>query len=287
VSGAGPWPGGARGALCLSFDNLGEAAEIGAGALAPDAVGVGSHPTATTVLPDLLDRLRAEGLRATFFIEGMNAEIYPGLLREIDAAGHEVAYHAWAHERWGELPAAQQAENLARGIAAFGELGLDVAGMRPPAGALGEGGAEVLRGAGLTYCSPAGAGAGSEGGDLAVLPFEWRHVDASCVLPPLARVRELMTGSADPLEPDSFLAYLDAELQRLAEAGGFAAIVLHPFMLEWFGGQRLAALLERIAAASAAGALWVAPCREVAAHVLANAGEFAGATTLDPTGWSG
>src|SRR6185503_1523666 len=88
------WPGGARGALSLSFDNLGEAAEIGAGAVAPEAPGVGSHPTATTVLPGLLDRLGTRGLRATFFVEGLNAKLYPDLLREIDARGHEVAYHA-------------------------------------------------------------------------------------------------------------------------------------------------------------------------------------------------
>jgi peptidoglycan/xylan/chitin deacetylase (PgdA/CDA1 family) len=281
------WPGGARGALSLSFDNLGEAAEIGAGALAPDAHRVGSHPTATAVLPGLLERLAARGLRATFFVEGMNAEIYPDRLREIDARGHEVAYHAWAHESWGELSAEQQIENLARGIAAFGELELEVAGLRPPGGSLGEGGADVVREAGLAYCSPAGAGAGSDGGDLALLPFEWRHVDAACVLPPLAHVREQMTGSADPLEPDRFLAYLDSELKRLAEAGGFATIVLHPFMLEWFGGQRLAALLDRIAAAAQAGELWVARCREVAAHVLAEPAAFEGGTTLDPTSWSG
>jgi peptidoglycan/xylan/chitin deacetylase (PgdA/CDA1 family) len=273
--------------LCLTFDNLGEAAELGAGALAPDAPGIGSHPTATAVLPGLLARLEANGLRATFFVEGLNAEIYPDLLREIDARSHEVAYHAWAHEQWGELPAEQQAENLARGIAALRGLGLEISGMRPPGGALGEGGLGVLRDAGLRYCSPAGAGAGSDGGDLALLPFQWRHVDAACVLPPLAGVRELMTGSAEPLEPDRFLAYLDAELQRLADAGGFAAVVLHPFMLEWFGEQRLAALLERIAAASEAGALWVAPCREISAHVLSHAGEFEGRTTLDPTSWSG
>src|SRR6476469_4204183 len=120
-----------RATLSLTFDNLGEAAEIGAGALAPDASGIGSHPTATAVLPGLLDRLATRGLRATFFIEGLNAELYPDLLREIDARGHEVAYHAWTHEWWGGLPAPRQAGTLARGIAAFGELGLEVAGLRP------------------------------------------------------------------------------------------------------------------------------------------------------------
>ena len=78
--------------------------------------------------------------------------------------------------------------------------------MRPPGGGLGEGGAGVLREAGLRYCSPAGEGAGvappTARPSLALLPFQWRHVDATCLLPPLAPVREQMTGSAEPIDPD-------------------------------------------------------------------------------------
>jgi peptidoglycan/xylan/chitin deacetylase (PgdA/CDA1 family) len=275
--------------LCLTFDNLGEAAEVGAGA--HDSEALGSHPTATVVVPSILDGLRSRGLSATFFVEGLNAEIYPDLLRRIDAEGHEVAYHAWAHEQWGRLEADTQRENLARGAEAFSRLGLSMSGMRPPGGSLGTGGAELLREAGLAYCSPAGKGAGAvrnpqPGGDLALLPFQWRHVDAVCVLPTMAAVREQMTGSSQPIEPGQFLAFLDSGLDALTEGGGFASIVLHPFMREWFGEGRLDALLDRVAAARAKG-LRVTPCREVAAQVLADAGAFEGGTTLDPTDWSG
>jgi peptidoglycan/xylan/chitin deacetylase (PgdA/CDA1 family) len=275
-----------RATLSLSFDNLGEAAEIGAGALAPDAPGVGSHPTATEVLPRLLDLLAARSLVATFFVEGLNAELYPDRLREIDAGGHEVAFHAWAHEQWDELTADEQADNLARGIDAFGAAGLTMSGIRPPGGGLGAGGLATLRDAGLTYCSPAGTGAGTADG-MALLPFRWRHVDATCVLPGLGTVREQMLGSAEPIDPDRFLAYLEEELGALAEGGGFATLVLHPFLLEWLGEDRLDAILERIEADRTTGDLWVAPCREVAQHVLAHLAEFEGATTLDPTSWSG
>ena len=151
MSGAVLWPGGARGALCLSFDNLGEAAEIELGAVAPDAEP-GGHPTVTEALPAILEALAARGLAATFFVEGLNAEAYPEALRSIAAGGHEVAFHAWRHEEWAGLSAAAQAENLARGAAAFGELGLEVAGFRPPGGSLGEGGLAVPREAGLRYC---------------------------------------------------------------------------------------------------------------------------------------
>lgn len=273
--------------LSLTFDNLGEAAEVGAGARVRE--GLGGHPTATVVVPSILDGLRSRGLAATFFVEGLNAEAYPDLLKRIDAEGHEVAYHAWTHEQWGELDPDAQEENLARGAEAFDRIGLPLTGMRPPGGSLGPGGTEVLRRAGLEYCSPAGKGAGAVrggDGDLALLPFQWRHVDAVCVLPTMAAVREQMTGSPQPIEPDRFLAFVDSGLDALTEGGGFAAIVLHPFMRDWFGEDRLDALLDRIASARGNG-LRVTPCREVAAHVLANVGDFVDGFSPDPTSWSG
>lgn len=280
------WPGGARGALSLSFDNLGEAAELELGALAPDAP-LSEHFTATRVLPSLLDALGKRELAATFFVEGLNAELYPDALTAIAAAGHEVAYHAWRHEQWGELSAAEQADNLARGITAFRGLGqgIEVAGMRPPGGQLGSGGLDVLRQAGLRYCSPAGEGASAANG-LAILPFQWRHVDASCVLPPLTATREQMTGSPDPVDPSACLAYLEAEIERLSREGGFATIVLHLFMLDWLGENRLATLLDRLSSAAESGNLWVTSCTDIAEHVLAHPKAFQTNTALDSTSWT-
>lgn len=271
------------GTVALTFDNLGEAAELEMGALAADAP-LGGHRTATDVVPALLERLGERGIAATFFVEGMNAELYPDLLREIEDRGHEVAYHAWRHEQWDELNAAEQAENLAHGVAAFARIGIEIAGLRPPGGRLGPGGVGVLREAGLRYCSPAGAGAGVEDG-VALLPFQWRHLDASCVLPPLAAAREQMSGSPDPVEPAAFVAFLETEIDRLAVDGGFRAIVLHPFMLDWLGEENLRALLDHVSAA-AAGGLRVARCADVAEAVLAEPDRFAGGTVLDATSWA-
>jgi peptidoglycan/xylan/chitin deacetylase (PgdA/CDA1 family) len=260
-------PGGARGALCLSFDNLG--------------IDADSSSTATQALPSLLKRLGERDLTATFFAEGINAELNPGALQEIGAAGHEVAYHAWRHETWNELNAAEQAKNLARGIGAFKGLGLTIAGMRPPGGQLGRGGLEVLRKAGLRYSSPAGEGAGLEDG-ISLLPFQWRHVDATSMLPDLDPVREQMTGSPGPIEPDAFSSYLEREIEVLAREGGFATIVLHLPLLDWLGEENLAALLDKLASSD----IWLARCDEMAKHVLSNPESFKGGTTLDPTTWS-
>jgi peptidoglycan/xylan/chitin deacetylase (PgdA/CDA1 family) len=271
------------GGVSLTFDNLGEAAELEMGALPADAA-LGGHRTATEVVPALLERLAEREIAATFFVEGMNAELYPDLLREIAARGHEIAYHAWRHEQWDELSAAGQTENLARGVDAFARIGIEIAGLRPPGGRLGPGGVAVLREAGLRYCSPAGAGAGVED-EVALLPFEWRHVDASCVLPPLASARERMTGSPDPVDPATFVAFLEAEIERLVGEGGFVSIVLHPFMLDWLGGQNLDELLDRIAAERDEG-LEVIRCADLADRVLATPDRFAGGTKLDATSWA-
>jgi peptidoglycan/xylan/chitin deacetylase (PgdA/CDA1 family) len=260
------WPGGAPGALCLSFDNL----------------GVDEASSATQVLPGLLKRLAEHRLTATFFVEGINAELDPDALRAIGAGGYEVAYHAWRHETWGELSTTAQTENLARGVEAFAELGLEIAGLRPPGGQLGTSGVEVLREAGLSYASPAGAGAGVEDG-IALLPFQWRHVDASCMLPTLGTVRQQMTGSPDPIEPDVFLAYLETEIERLAHEGGFATIVLHLPLLDWLGETNLASLLNKLSASD----LWLARCSEAAGHILSHPETFTmGGVTLDSTSWA-
>ncbi len=272
------------GILSLTFDNLGEAAELEMGAL-PAGAPLGNHETALVTVPRLLGQLGERGIAATFFVEGLNAELYPDLLREIDGQGHEVAYHAWRHERWADLSAPEQAANLERGMGAFAQLGLEIAGLRPPGGQLGEGGTRILREAGLRYCSPAGSGAGLEDG-VALLPFEWRHLDASCMLPPLGPAREQISGSRDPIEPATFLAWLEAEIGRLAADGGYMAIVLHPFLLGWLGEDRLSALLDRVAAAAAGDEIWVARCAEVAGRVGDGHKGFGDGAVLDSSSWT-
>jgi polysaccharide deacetylase family protein (PEP-CTERM system associated) len=47
----------------------------------------------------ILDRLSARNVSATFFVVGQIARTHPGLVRDITAAGHEVASHSWDHRR--------------------------------------------------------------------------------------------------------------------------------------------------------------------------------------------
>lgn len=68
--------------------------------------------------PRVLEALRRECVRATFFLLGRNAAAHPELARRERAEGHTVAHHTFAHPLLDRMrPAAAEAE-IDRGIAA-------------------------------------------------------------------------------------------------------------------------------------------------------------------------
>ncbi len=60
-------------------------------------------PWAADYALDLLDLVEGLGLRATCFVQGMIAEAFPGLVREITGRGHEGASHGFSHTVLGRL----------------------------------------------------------------------------------------------------------------------------------------------------------------------------------------
>ena len=55
--------------------------------------------------PQLLDILKRENVRATFFVLGSLVEAYPQIVQRMAADGHEVANHTWDHPRLPSLSA--------------------------------------------------------------------------------------------------------------------------------------------------------------------------------------
>ena len=252
-------------AVSLTFDNLGEVTDLERGEW-PDDEPLGHHFSVTRALPRILELLDELGLHATFFVEGLNTELYPDTLRELDAAGHEVAYHGWRHEPWAGLDPGTEWELLERGVRRMGDLGIELAGFRPPGGDLTSASLELLRDLGFAYCSPAGAGV--RGGDVVVLPFHWRLLDAFHYLPRFAPRRERELGSGEPLSPERLRATVFAALEEAVRERGFLSLLFHPFLAE--PEERFAVIrevLERVRALDHGGALWCAPCREIAAAV--------------------
>jgi peptidoglycan/xylan/chitin deacetylase (PgdA/CDA1 family) len=254
--------GALRDAVLVSFDNLGEAADLERGTAQPP---IGDDPSVTVGLPRALEALAALDLRATFFVEGLNAELYPRALRDIAAAGHEVALHGWRHEVWDALSEAEEDELLGRGVAALSALGLEVEGFRPPGGALGPRTLEALAAHGLRWCSPAGERAVRTAGVVS-LPFRWPAVDAYHRMESFANRRTACgdrAGVASPREAaDALIGALDAR------GDGPLVLILHPFlMLEEAEAEEARRVLEHLAEQVARGKRWAAPGRELAALV--------------------
>jgi peptidoglycan/xylan/chitin deacetylase (PgdA/CDA1 family) len=277
-----PWPEGARGAVSITFDNLGEAAELELG-LRDTETPLGGHYSVTTALPLVLAMLADAGLRATFFVEGVNAEIYPDALRAVCDAGHELAYHAWRHENWCALSPAAEVANLDRGLAALRAIGVDALGLRPPGGRLNAGSCDLLASRGLSYCSPAGSVSGID--RIAILPFAWPAVDVFHVLPAFAPLRAQFGVDAEPGGPDAIRAALRRSVETALANTAHATLVLHTWMIE-LERDAVADVLGCLRSGADRGELWVAPCRDVAAWMLARAPSFRSPPVLDRTSWT-
>lgn len=82
----------ARPEVCLTFDD-------------------GPDPTGT---PRVLDALAAADARATFFLQGSNADAHRALVRRIHDEGHEIGHHSWSHGRPSETAAGTLAAETSR-----------------------------------------------------------------------------------------------------------------------------------------------------------------------------
>ncbi len=105
----------------------------------------------------LLDQLAAAGAQATFFVVGQIARTHPQLVRDIHAAGHEVASHSHDHRRVhrftpetfaDDLRASKDALEQATGAAVVGFRAPTFSVVRQTAWAV-----DVLAGCGFRYDS--------------------------------------------------------------------------------------------------------------------------------------
>ena len=253
--------------IVLTIDNLGEAAEIEQGTW-PSEAAHGRHPSVTRALPRLLDLLDALALRATFFVEAINTREYPAALLEIAAHGHEVGFHAWRHERWGDLATDDEQDVIDRSFAAYAQLGLDVRAFRPPGGGLNTHTTRRLRAAGVSWCSAKGERAGVDDAAMAHLPFRWDLVDATYLYRPFAGLRAERGLPDEPLAPERAVARLIRALS--AEPDPLAAtLILHPFLMaddaSWPAYEML---LRELAGRAAVGDVRVVPGGVAAAELL-------------------
>jgi peptidoglycan/xylan/chitin deacetylase (PgdA/CDA1 family)/Flp pilus assembly protein TadD len=104
---------GGRGRIALTFDD-------------------GPHPSLTPRILDLLDRFN---VKATFFLIGKQAELYPDLVAETYRRGHEMGNHSYSHANLTQMPRLQVEQELVKTRAIIREAcGAAATLFRPPGG---------------------------------------------------------------------------------------------------------------------------------------------------------
>ncbi len=269
------WPEGYRAAASFSFDVDAESAILYSSPGSGRRAGVMSHQSYGPLVgvPRILDVLHRHGVRATFFVPGYTAERYPWVVRDIVAAGHELAHHGYLHESLEGVDPETEAGYLDRGLQALE----DVAGVRPvgyrapmwePTWAtptlLAERGFlydSSLMDADVPYELKVGGsgGAASSGGSLVELPIHWSLDDWEqyCFLP---GINEAAIESPAKVEEMWRL-----ELAAMRELGCLFTLTNHPFLTG--RASRIAVLDRLIGSALAYGDVWVAPLGEIAGYV--------------------
>jgi peptidoglycan/xylan/chitin deacetylase (PgdA/CDA1 family) len=97
-------------------------------------------------LPRVLEVLKEENVSATFFIPGKIGELFPNKVKEIHDAGHEVAVHGYAHERWNELSYEEEYELIKKSKQILENItGQEIEGFRSPAWSLNDKSVEILK----------------------------------------------------------------------------------------------------------------------------------------------
>lgn len=222
----------ARGTLCLTFDNMGSAMDVGRGLRgAPDP----HAPDLAVGYPRLLALLDELRLHGTFFIEGWNAVHHPERVQELARRGHEVALHGWVHEDFASLSRDEAERVLREGRDALTRIGVPPAGFRAPGGRRGPHAVELLTELGFTYDSSIEHDAADPAERTA---FEGR-LQPTPLAPGLAHVpvRYAMADSIQYLrnpgaapDPDTLARQWKALLDRAARARCNLTLVFHAYV---------------------------------------------------------
>jgi hypothetical protein len=263
-----PFPGGATCVASFSFDVDGESAAIGADPSLAQSMSTISHQAYGPLVgvKRILDILEGNGVKSTFFVPGYTAERYPNVVKDISAAGHEIAHHGYHHVKPTGLSVKQQAEQLDRGSDILEKLsGQRPVGYRAPMWDLSWDMPQLLAERGFLYDSSlmdADAPyqfdlSGVLESQLLEIPIHWTLDDWEqyCFVPGLSELGPIQT-------PEHAIALWRSELQGMRTYGGCWVLTSHPFLSGRPG--RASALNDFISEVVAMKDVWMAPLAEIA-----------------------
>jgi peptidoglycan/xylan/chitin deacetylase (PgdA/CDA1 family) len=211
------------------------------------------------------------GIRGSFYVPGVVAETYPGLLPFLVEGGHEIAHHGYFHERIEAIPVERAEEYLVQAQELFrAQTGLSGLGHRAPSWEMTPDFLRVLQRRGVAYDSSLmGFDHPYEVGGVVEVPVQWMVDDALYF-----RYTNSARDKTHPANPVAVLESWIEEFEGVRETGGLFMVTVH----DWISGrgQRLRLLRRLIEHLRRDPQVWWARADEVAAwHAAsANAGRF-------------
>ena len=269
------WPHDARCAVTLSFDVDAESGYLCKGeqyARRLTSLSQGRYGIRRG-LPRILDLLDERGIRATFYVPGYTAELYPREIGEITRSGHEIGHHGYLHERPDTISPEQERVVLERGLEALDRaVGVHPVGYRSPAWEITPTTLELLGELEFLYDSSA------MGDDI---PYVERYGERSIVELPVQWLLDDwpqfgygIDGGGQIANPDKVFQIWSEEFDSLYDEGGYFMLTMHP---EVIGRPHRVALLDRlIRHIKGRPDVWWATAEEVARHsapLLADKGQ--------------
>lgn len=268
------WPPGMRAAAVLTFDFDAEEVWIAddpANAQRPGVLSQGRYGASVGV-PLILDLLEELDVGATFFVPGAVAARYPDRVRDMIAAGHEVALHGYTHRSPAALTAAEEEDELLRSLETLRALGAEPAGYRSPSWDFSDRTVGLLDREGVLYSSNLMDDVRPyrhSGTSVLELPVHWLLDDAAHFwFDPVGSWTKTIAA------PGTVLEIWRAELEGIRDLGGLFVLTMHPQIIGRPG--RLAMLRGLVDTMQSHTDLWVATAREVAVAAdaaLESAGE--------------
>ncbi len=264
------WPEGMQSAAAFTFDVDAESAVLWNAPETANRMSVMSHQAYGPLVgvPRLLRMLDHHQIRSTFFVPGYTAHRYPGIVRDIVTAGHEIAHHGYLHEQPSALSRDAQIVNLDRGLDALAETaGVRPVGYRAPMWDLSWETPELLAERGFLYDSSLmDADAPYElsitpGAEKSIveIPIQWALDDWEqyCYLPDIS-------GSGLIETPAKARELWNSEFEALHEEGGCWVLTNHPFLSGRPGRAR--ELGELMSVVKSTPGVWTASLEEIARH---------------------
>jgi peptidoglycan/xylan/chitin deacetylase (PgdA/CDA1 family) len=214
-------------------------------------------------IPKILELLREEELRGTFFVPGWTAEKYLDRMEAIVKGGHEVGHHGYLHEWIDPDYPDKEREALEKGLESLKKtVGIKPAGYRSPAGETSANMIAMLSEYGFLYDSSLMDDInpyrhvledGSRG--PIELPWHWSIDDAPYALFSIKNPRPIMTN-------EHILSVWKQEFMEIYRWGGLVNVLTHPQIIG--RPSRLAMLREFIAFMRRYPDVWFATGEEVA-----------------------